>query len=134
FYWFYTENNPKDLYQKFMIVFATFYVFTHIHPQYFLWITPLIIIDLVKSNFKYILLVLVILVSYIFSILFFEASLNVNLFAPVFPNLYVQPTLWEILKIKIDLNLMRSWVQTIFTAAFLVLIYINQKNQNSSKT
>ncbi|MBI2600847.1 DUF2029 domain-containing protein [Candidatus Daviesbacteria bacterium] len=117
--------NKEVLNSKSLIAFLLFFIFTHFHPQWLLWITPFLIICLVREKTKNLIQILILLISYLISLFFFESSLTVNLFAPLLPFLKNLPGIWEILNINIDINYSRSITQTIFAAASLYLIYIH---------
>lgn len=121
---FYFKNNDREnLWQRYFIVLLLFFIFTHFHPQWFLWVTPFLIIDLIKSNFKNLILVLTVLVSFIWMVFLFEPSLTIGLFSPAWPYLYSSLSIWQYLGINIDYNFSRSMAQTIFAAAAIYYIY-----------
>lgn len=113
----------EDVWQRFFIVLLLFFSFTHYHPQWFLWLTPFLIIDLIKSNYKNLILILMTLFSFTALLFFFDQSLTFGFFAPMIKNLYNGPSLWQILHINPDLNTSRSVLQTIFVAAAFYYIY-----------
>lgn len=115
--------SAQVLWQRFFIILLLFFIFTHYHPQWFLWITPFFIFVLVKSNFQQILAVLVSLVSFIGLLFFFDPGLTVGLFSPIFPHLYTSKSIWQILNISVDYNFLRSILQTIFVGSAFYFIY-----------
>ncbi len=129
--YFYYFQKPTRFWQQSLIILLIFYIFTHFHPQWFIWVTPFLIIDLVKSKFKTLPLTLLMLGSYLVSLFFFNSSQTLGLFAPLNPNLYESKTIWEILSIKIDLNFMRSLIQTIFALGATFLIYLHLTNKTN---
>lgn len=112
-----------DLWKLYAVPFLLFFIFTHFHPQWLIWITPLLILDLVKSKFKNIVPHALILLSWFASLFFFDPSLTVGIFAPVIPALHDAPSIWSLLGINVDYNLFRSLLQTIFASASFFLIY-----------
>lgn len=116
---------PSRFWQQGLIVLLIFYIFTHFHPQWFIWVTPFLIIDLIRSNFKTTLPILLMVVSFVLSLFFFNSSQTIALFAPINPSLYESKTLWEILNIKVDINLARSLLQTVFASGASFLIYLH---------
>jgi hypothetical protein len=100
-----------------------FFVFTHYHPQWFLWITPFLLIDLVKNPKHWLPLVLS-LVSFVGLVSFFDPGLSVWLFSPIWPKLYGLPGVWQLLGLAPDINQMRSILQSLFVGVALYYIYI----------
>lgn len=123
FIYLYQVEKAENLWQRFLIILLLFFVFTHYHPQWFLWITPFLIIELIHSNFKHFFLLLVMAISFLGSVFLFEQSLSIGLFTPLNPFLYNGPSLWQLLKINIDINLLRSLFQSLFVGAAGYLIY-----------
>lgn len=100
-----------------------FYIFTHFHSQWLLWLTPFLIIDLSKEKYRNTLPIILIMVSFFGSLLFFDPSLTVNIFAPLAPSLKGLPSIWTMLGANMDYNFSRSILQTILVASSLYLIY-----------
>lgn len=119
----YQKTNLKFLWQRFFLILLLFFIFTHYHPQWFLWLTPFFILDLIQSNFKNTLPQLLSLLSFIGLLFFFDPGLTTRLFSPVFPVLYDSPSLWGLLRPSIDPNFIRSVLQTLFVGGALYLIY-----------
>lgn len=119
----YKKNLRDFLWEKFFILLLLFFVFTHYHPQWFLWITPFLIIDLVKSRLNHWPLALLSFISWLVLDTFFDPGLSVWLFSPLFPQLYNLPGIWQLLRINIDINIARSVFQTIFAGTALYYIY-----------
>lgn len=121
----------KNVLETFTVVLLLFFIFTHYHPQWFLWITPFLIIVLVRDYLKVALPVTIMFISYVGLLFFFEPSLTMEMFAPLFPTLKGLPPVWTLLNINVDYNLSRSLLQTIFAAASFYLIYLYfPKNNN----
>lgn len=112
-----------DIWKMYLIPLMLFFVFTHYHPQWLIWITPLIIIDFVVSGWKNYIPNFLIILSWFASLFFFDPSLTVGMFAPIAPILRNLPSIWTILNINMDYNLSRSIIQTIFASASMYLIY-----------
>jgi hypothetical protein len=111
-----------DLWRLFLIPLALFFIFTHFHPQWLIWITPFLILDLVKGQFKNKVAVLIVLGSWVGSLFFFDPSLTLGLFAPIFPALKNTADIWTLLGLNIDFNSSRSILQTILAAAMSYFI------------
>lgn len=112
------------IWQRYLIVILPFYIFTHFHPQWFLWITPILIIELVKTKFSNLFPLVILLLSFVGSLFFFDPGLTINLFAPLIPSLYNGPSLWQILKINPDINFWRSILQSLFVGSALYYLYL----------
>lgn len=121
FYFFTTKL--ENLWERFFIIILLFFIFTHTHPQWFLWLTPFLVIDLVKSRLKHWPLVLVSVIAWLGQVSFFDPGLSVWLFSPLVPSLYGQVGIWQSLGINIDLNFARSVLQTIFASIAVYYIY-----------
>lgn len=113
----------EDLWKRFFSIILLFFVFTHYHPQWLLWLTPFLVIDLVKSGLKHWPLVLITFISWLGLVTLFDPGLSVWLFSPILPNLYGQVGIWESLGVNIDLNMARSYLQTIFVSVATYYIY-----------
>ena len=120
---YHREKNPESLWKKFFILLIIFFVFTHYHPQWLTWLTPFLIIDLVKSKLKSWLLVVLVFVSWLGQVTLFDPGLSVWLFAPIAPNLYGQVGIWQSLGVTLELNFMRSIFQTAFAGTAFYYIY-----------
>jgi hypothetical protein len=119
------KSSVDDLWKRFFLMMLTFFVFTHYHPQWFLWITPFLIIDLVYSDFKNWVALTISLVSFFALLTFFDPGLTVWLFAPLFPKLWGLPGFWQIFGLTPDINVFRSIFQTLFVGAALYYYYIH---------
>lgn len=122
---YYQKINYEKLWVSYFLVLLIFFIFTHSHPQWFLWLTPFIIIDLIISKFKHWLPALLSLVSFIGLLFFFDPSLTVGMFAPIWPGLYNMPGIWQILKMNPDYNMCRSILQSLFAGVAVFYIYFH---------
>lgn len=123
-YLFYNKQDANNLWKICLMTLLVFFVFTHHHPQWILWLSPFLIIDLIKTQFKNLVLVMLVIMSFVGSLFFFDPSLTVNIFSPLIPSLYNLPSLWEIYKIQIDFHLCRSLMQSILIASALYYFYL----------
>lgn len=134
FYWLfvYLKSQPEALWSRFLIVLLIFFIFTHFHPQWFLWVVPLMLIELVSNNFRNLLVQLMLLAVFIGMVFFFDPGLNIGLFSAIWPALYNSPSLWQLVSINIDYNFARSILQTILvgSAAYLIYYYFPRTNQH----
>lgn len=125
FVFLFKKNTAEGLWKKFFILLLLFFVFTHSHPQWFVWITPFLIIDLVKSKLKHWPLVLISVVCWLGQITFFDPGLSVWLFAPVFPSLWGLPGIWQLIGVGPDINVARSILQSVFVGAAAYYVYVS---------
>lgn len=117
------DFSKIDIWKLYSIPLLLFFIFTHYHPQWLIWLTPLLIFDLVMSEFKNLIPIIVIVISWFASLFFFDPSLTLGIFAPIAPALRDLPSIWILLNINVDYNIMRSLIQTVFASASLYLIY-----------
>lgn len=123
-YLFYNKQDANNLWKICLMTLLVFFVFTHHHPQWILWLSPFLIIDLIKTQFKNLVLVMLVIMSFVGSLFFFDPSLTVNIFSPLIPSLYNLPSVWEIYKIQMDPHLGRSLMQSILTTSALYYFYL----------
>ena len=107
----------------YLIPLLLFFIFTHYHPQWLIWIAPFLILGLVFERLKNLLPILMIFGSWVGSLFFFDSSLTLGLFAPLLPVLKNAPDIWTSLNLNIDYNFSRSILQTVFAASAAYLIY-----------
>ncbi|KKR80036.1 MAG: hypothetical protein UU73_C0001G0203 [Candidatus Daviesbacteria bacterium GW2011_GWA1_41_61] len=113
----------ENLWQRFFIALIPFFIFTHFHPQWFLWLAPFIILSLVKEASLSILPAAIMMVTFAGMIFFFDPGLSLGLFSPLNSSLYNSPSIWKILSINPDYNFARSLLQTGFAGGALYFIY-----------
>lgn len=123
-FFYFKPISAKDLWKRFFVILLIFFIFTHYHPQWFLWITPFLIIDLVYSRFLHWPLVAISLFSFVALLFFFEPSLTIGLFSPLYPNLINSPSIWKILGLNLDINFSRSVFQTLFVGGALYYLFL----------
>ncbi len=120
---YFRNGELNALWHRFFIVLAIFFIFTHYHPQWFLWITPFLILDIIKSNLKHWLPAAFALLSFTSLLFFFEPSLTIGMFSPISPNLYDTVSIWKILGLNPNINFSRSIFQTLFVGVAVYYIY-----------
>ncbi len=132
FYLIIFTKKQNNTWKNYLIPLLLFFIFTHYHPQWLIWITPFLIIDLVSNRLRNIWVVTIIMISFLGSLLFFDSSLTINMFSPIFPALYKLSDIWTLLDLNVDYNFARSILQTIFASAAGFLIYdIATKESNN---
>lgn len=114
----------------FLSFFLLLFSVTHFHPQWFIWITPFIIIELINNNFKESWLFLIIFIIYIFIVFTFENSLSVGLFAPLNPLLAQFKGTANIMSQYFDTNQLKSYARSLLAgiSAYLTMSYFYKKN------
>ncbi len=123
FVFFYKKTLAEDLWKRFFVMILIFFIFTHFHPQWFLWTMPFFVLDLVKNGLKHWIPFVGLLFVFIGMISFFDSGLSIGLLAPISPSLYNLPDLWKLANINIDVNMARSLLHSIFVGISLYYIY-----------
>jgi len=129
-FWYAKMGWP--LWLKYLAVLMVFFSLTHFHPQWFVWLSPWVIMALVVSRLRNWLVVGLLLLAYLGQILLFEGGLNVGLFSPLNPGLLEVASLWSLIGVSLDVNLMRSVMQTILVASGVYLVYDAQRDRATS--
>jgi hypothetical protein len=118
-YIYYKKAEKVSLSFWFLSILLLIFSVTHYHPQWFLWVTPFLIWQLVEVRFKYWELVCTLLASWLFITLMFEPSLSIGLFAPINPKLVSSIGLADILTKYVNVFEIKSIVRSIFAASSL---------------
>lgn len=126
--------EKNNLWQYFFIIILLFFIFTHFHPQWFLWLTPFLIIEAVFTKFKNIFVTALMLLSWFSLLFFFDSSLSIGLFSPINPQLYQGENLWHLIGISLDFNLLRSVFHTLIagSAIYFIFSYFPRKLPDSA--
>lgn len=119
----YKNSSIENLWQRLFIILLLFFIFTHYHPQWFLWVTPFLIIELTLTNFKHLFVVIMMFISFFGGLLLFEGSLSIGLFSPLNPSLSQMQDIWKIFGVNLDTNFLKSFFQTIMVACAIYFIY-----------
>lgn len=114
----------SSFWKIYLVPLLLFFIFTHYHPQWLIWITPFLIIDLVTDRLINLPAVILIFLSWFGSLFFFDPSLTLGIFSPLFPALK-NTSVWMLVGLNPDYNLLRSLLQTVFAASSLYLIYVS---------
>jgi len=107
----------------FLAILLLIFSVTHYHPQWFLWLTPFLIWELVENNFRHLILSLIFLASWLIITLFFEPSLSYGLFNPIWPELEKTKGLTEIVSPYTDVFQLKSLVRSVFAGAAVFLVF-----------
>ncbi|QQG43519.1 MAG: hypothetical protein HYW45_00680 [Candidatus Daviesbacteria bacterium] len=128
FIFFFKKRQYRDFLNFSLISLTAVLAFTHFHIQWFLWITPLLILWFVgEQNRNKLLPILGLLLGLLIMFFSFDGSLQLKLFAPLWPGLDKVNGLAEILSAD-KLQLVRSFAATIFAASALSLSWRTLKN------
>lgn len=120
---YYRKTQVEELWKRFFVMILVFFVFTHFHPQWFLWTMPFFVIDLVKTKLKHWPLFLGLLITFVGMVTFFDSGLSLGLFAPINSNLYNLPDFWKVIGVNLDVNASRSLLHSIFVGISAYYIY-----------
>ena len=119
--YFAKKREGKDFLGFSIVTLLLTLSFTHFHIQWFLWVMPLLIIWLISNlTIDTKLAASVLLVSLSAMMFLFEASLQVKLFAPLFPWLDTMKGLGEVLNTD-QLHFARSLAASVFASASVYL-------------
>lgn len=120
---YYRKTQIEELWKRFFVMILIFFVFTHFHPQWFLWTMPFFVIDLVKTKLKHWPLFVGLLITFVGMVTFFDSGLSLGLFAPINSNLYNLPDFWKVIGVNLDVNASRSLLHSIFVGISAYYIY-----------
>jgi hypothetical protein len=124
------KRNYEELLCNIVALLLILLSLTHFHMQWFLWVTPFLLILYLDYREKLSLLALGgLMVGFLMMLFLFEASLQVQLFAPLFPNLYYQPGVQEVI-LSSQLNFLRSIAATIFASSAFFTVWKLLKKEN----
>lgn len=127
-FYFLRYRKEGSLWQGFLGVFLIIFSLTNYHPQWFLWITPFLIIFLVNYRRLW-LLPAFLLVLFIGIVLLFEPSLSVGLFAPVVPTLLKFPGVPLLISKYYPPHQLASLLRSIFATISIWLIFEMFRNK-----
>ena len=119
----YYKGRKLSLSSQFLAILLLIFSVTHYHPQWFLWAAPFFVLDLVKFNFKRLTLAITLFTSWIIIILFFDPSLSVGLFNPIWPDALSSTGLSEIVSRYADPFLIKSVARSIFAGASIYYVW-----------
>ena len=130
----YYKTTKLKLVDYFLAIMLLIFSITHYHPQWFLWLTPFVLIRLVQDDFEYWLVAVIFLLCWIYIVLTFDPSLNYGLFRVLNPSLAdAKIGLSDIVTKYTDANMVRSLVRSAFagTAVFYVWIIARARAQKT---
>ncbi len=121
YFYAYYQGKKARLESYYLAILLLIFSVTHYHPQWFLWVSPLLIWKFIEDDFSQALLYLTLFVSWVFITFMFESSLSYGLFNPIWPELRNTESLATILVKYTDINQIKSIVRSVFAAASLYL-------------
>lgn len=120
-----------ELWKWFLLVMLLFFSVTHYHPQWFLWISPLLLIE--TANYKkYFLLSVCLLIFWLMITFLFEPSLSISLFAPVSKSLMAVKPLSEQLNRYYDVFTLKSLIRSAAAGISLGIAVLLFKNEETA--
>lgn len=119
----YYTKKTRSLAVYFLAVLLLTFSVTHFHPQWFLWVTPFLIWDLIKNNFKNALLSISIFTCWLVLTFLFEPSLSFGLFNPVWPDMEMANGLSEVLSKYTDVFQLKSMIRSVLAGTSLFFVY-----------
>lgn len=126
-------NQKEILWKLGLALMLLFFSVTHYHPQWFLWLTPFLIWDIINYGKKHLSYIMILLFCYLAVLLFFEPSLHIGLFAPIAPNLIKVGSLTDLISRFYDVFLIKSLLRTLFAATAAYLIYLNFRHGSTKR-
>lgn len=132
-YWFcWYKNIQMQLWQYFSSILFLFYTVVHFHPQWFVWVNPLLVIIAVLSEKKLILPLSYLLVFYTFLLILFDPTLHAGIFGPINPPWDQQFSFVSLGKNFIPEYTLKSTVASLFsaTAIFIWIRSLSLKTTN----
>lgn len=132
---FQSKIVANNLWKYYLGSFLVLFSVTHYHPQWFLWVSPFIVIELVSNSWRNLWQNLTLLGCYTFIVLTFDNSLSVGLFAVINQNLNQFQGIDKLISAKFDLFFLKSVVRTLFAATSIALAfdYFSTKKSKSPK-
>ena len=112
-----------ELWKWFLAVLLLFFAVTHYHPQWFLWITPFLVIFTTEYP-QFASLSAVLYCCWLVITLLFEPSLSISLFAPIFPELKNALPLSLLFGAQMDIFQFKSLVRSCFAGISLLVGWI----------
>lgn len=116
----YYKKYKFDLNDYFLVTMLLMFSVTHYHPQWFLWITPFLLLNLLRDKYSDWLIVLIFTTCWLILVFSFDPSLNYGLFRVVAPVLAeARVGLFDIVAKYTDANMVKSLVRSVFAGTAL---------------
>lgn len=122
FFWVFYQREKIGLWQQFLIITLLVLTVTHYHPQWFLWLTPFLVIDWLRNS-GHRLAIILLFTCFAGITMLFDASLSTQLLAPVFPRLAEAPSFTQAIEPIISPELVKSLLRSAFAAVAIFLTW-----------
>lgn len=120
--YFRKPRSEQDFIKYSLALLLIVLTFTHFHLQWFLWLTPFLIIQ-VWENWKDVKLAFLgIILSLVIMLFMFDPSLQIKLFAPIVPSLDKSAGFVDMMTAQ-SITFVRSLAASIFAASAFFLIW-----------
>lgn len=117
------RRTVKDFINFSFITLLLILAFTHFHIQWFLWITPYLVLFIAERLlFAQKISLWFLSLSVVLMLVLFEQSLQVGLLSPILPNLSITPGLSEVLQ-KTQVDFLKNIAATIFASSAFYFCY-----------
>jgi len=136
YYAFYDKNKTGEKSKKkniiqlsnyYLFILLAFFSVTHFHPQWFVWVTPFLIINFIENKMQTWPMILAMFFSWLGITLLFEPSLSIGLFAPLSKDLLQAKGLVGVMPLAFDAFMVKSILRSIFAASSLFLAIFSFK-------
>jgi len=122
FYAFYFSGKIQSLWKFFLAVFLLIFSLTNYHTQWFLWITPFLIIFVVEYPSK-LFIPISLFILFIGTVFLFEPSLSIGLFSPLVPSIARAQGFSVFVGRFLPPTQISSYLRSIFAAVSIWLIF-----------
>ncbi|MCJ7827966.1 hypothetical protein MUP65_02360, partial [Patescibacteria group bacterium] len=115
-------SRQKPLWWSYLAAFIGFFAVTHYHPQWFVWLTPLLFLALAEGGKKVWPIILAMMGTWLVLTLMFEPSLNYAFFIPLKPSLVDGRQIRDYVTPYYDVFQLMTIMRSLFAAAGLALV------------
>ncbi len=115
------KKGIEDLWKYFLATLALFFALSFFHPQWFVWLTPFLIIYYIKSRNKFYPILLFVL--YLCLLVFFENSLTLGLFSPINSLFSSLPSIASLINPIYNADRLRNIIFSFFAATTFYFLY-----------
>ena len=116
------QHRNRPLWWAYLAVMTVFFSVTHYHPQWMVWLSPLVFLAMAKENWRRWYLPVIMMASWFVVTLFFEPSLHYGAFLPLKPELKDAADLSVLMAPFYDPFQLKTIVRSLFAAAGMFLL------------
>lgn len=127
------QSRKSPLWLGYLAVMVVYFSVTHYHPQWFVWLTPFLIIRLVADNFRQWRLAAVMVSAWFFIMLMFHPLLNYKMFLFFNEGLSQARPISDLVGRYYDVSQLKSICRSLFAAAGLVLVVTSGRRLSARK-